>query len=218
VTLLALARPDLSVSNDPISEYVHGPHSYVQIAVFFTVGVSSLALARGAWLTSAGRRTRSAALLVALWGVGMLLGGIIDVEDQIWRTDQGVVHNVVVKIAFLAVGGAMALVVRWRRRPAAEGPRERWLPRLDSPRWLALTTVALTTAAVLQGGRWFGMAQRVLAGSVVAWLVCAGLHLFDARPAAEGLSARAHPWSDASPLAGMEAPRRQPAPSRRPRP
>jgi len=35
-----LARPDLSVSNDPISEYVMGHLSYVQIAVFFTVGVS----------------------------------------------------------------------------------------------------------------------------------------------------------------------------------
>jgi len=185
VALLALARPDLSISNDPISEYVHGPHSYVQIAVFFTVGVSSLALARGAWLTSAGRRARAAALLVAVWGVGMILGGIIDVEDQIWRTEQGAVHNVVVKIAFLAVTGAMALVVRWRRRPASEAPGKARALRIDSPGWVALTTVALTAAAVLQGGRWFGVAQRVLAGSVVAWLIRAGLHLMVASPAGE---------------------------------
>jgi hypothetical protein len=73
VLALAVLRPDLDLAADPISEYVHGPFSAVQIAVFFAVGLASVVIAhamrRALWDRD---RLQVTSSLTWAWAIGSL--------------------------------------------------------------------------------------------------------------------------------------------------
>ncbi|MEO5680293.1 MAG: DUF998 domain-containing protein [Acidimicrobiales bacterium] len=169
VTALAVARPDLRLAHDAISEYVHGPFGYVQTLVFLVVAASSAVVA--ALLPVAGRATagRWMRLGLLVWAAGMALGGAIDVEDAVAGTDSGAVHNVVVKVAFVALAGSMVAACR---RPGASA-----FPRPGSRLWSLVLLVTLVGSATLEGMPLFGTVQRILATTAVLWLVTVALDI-----------------------------------------
>lgn len=160
VAALALLRPDLPMAREPMSEYVHGPYSWVQIAVFFLVGLGSLSIA---WQAKGQRRGRfgSERPFLFAWAVGMVLAGLIDVEDQVLNTDQGAVHNLVVKVAFVAL--LLAAVIE---RPDATGAGRRVRLAL-----IVLLGVLMALTAFLDGKVGYGAAQRGLGAVALAWII-----------------------------------------------
>jgi hypothetical protein len=175
VVALALLRPDLDISQDPISEYVHGPFAYVQVAVFFAVGASSIVIAAGLWRAGGSERGRGrggggvTAALTLAWAVAIIIAGLIDVEDQILNTEKGAVHDLVAKTAFIVLFGAAVTAVRHTPR---HSPR-----RIVAGGMAAAMGAALAFTAATDGGRWFGLTERVLAGTAIAWLVLVGSQL-----------------------------------------
>lgn len=171
VVSLAVLRPELSISNHPISEYAHGPYSWVQFSVFLVVGFASLTLAAAVRLLEPRQKwPRLTQLMLGLWGVGMIVAGMVDVEDQVFATDQGVVHRIVVELAFGSLLGAMVLMnhLPLVGRRHALG---------TSHVWTLVGTTALVLTAMLDGGRWYGLAQRLLAGTAVMWLAMVAIRL-----------------------------------------
>jgi hypothetical protein len=171
VVALALLRPDLDISQDPISEYVHGPFAYVQVAVFFAVGASSIVIAAGLGRAGGSERGRGrvTAALTLAWAVAIIIAGLIDVEDQILNTEKGAVHDLVAKTAFIVLFGAAVTAVRHTPR---HSPR-----RIVAGGVAAAMGAALAFTAATDGGRWFGLTERVLAGTAIAWLVLVGSQL-----------------------------------------
>jgi hypothetical protein len=169
---LALARPDLSISSDPISEYVHGPYSFVQVAVFFAVGISSAGIAGGLRCVLLPMRlSRIAAVGVGVWAVGMMIAGVVDVEDEHFGTNQGAIHDAIVTVAFL-----MLFVAAFTAARARPGPHQRWWTPL-SWAWAISLGVTLLLTGLLDRTPWFGLAERVLALVAVTWLMYLGVGL-----------------------------------------
>lgn len=168
VVVLHLRRPDLDPLRHVLSEYANGPFGVVMTAVFYAVGVACVAL--GWRLRSAvrwrGVTAATPALLLAA-GVGMLLAGAFEVglpgaPDRVDET----IHSLGSIGAFVALVVAMALFA------AACGHDPDWIG--FRPTATALAALAVATAAlspVADGTPWTGVDQRVLAGSVVLWLV-----------------------------------------------
>jgi len=166
---LAILRPDLDISRDPISEYVHGPFAFVQIAVFFAVGAASIVIALALWQVGASGKGRLTAILTFVWGVGILIAGLIDVEDRVLGTDEGAIHDLVVKAAFVVLLGAAVTAVR--HTP----PRSR--ERAIAAALVLVMGGAIVLTATTEGGRWFGLTERILAATAVAWLLVVGSRL-----------------------------------------
>jgi len=160
VLALARLRPDLPIAREPMSEYVHGPYSWVQVAVFVLVGLGSLSIA---WQAQPRRRRRfpSERPFLVAWGIGMLLAAVIDVEDQVLNTEQGAVHNLVVKAAFVALLLA-ALIERPESPDTARGERAGLIV-------LLVAMMALT--AILERSAGYGAAQRGLGMVALLWVM-----------------------------------------------
>jgi Protein of unknown function (DUF998) len=168
VVVLHLRRPDLDPLHHVLSEYANGPLGVVMTAVFYGVGVACVALG---WrlrraLRWRGLATATPALLIAA-GVGMIIAGAFEVglpgaPDSVDET----IHSLASIGAFVALVAAMALFA---------------LACGDDPDWIGfrpyatvLAAVAIAAAAVsplADKTPWTGVAQRVLAGTVVLWLV-----------------------------------------------
>jgi hypothetical protein len=164
VVTLAILRPDLDIAADPISEYVHGPFSVVQIVVFFAVGLASMVIAHAMRDALRERdRWQVTSSLTWAWAIGIVIAGFVDVEDQYFGTEAGSIHDFVAKAAFvlLALAGWSAI----RLTP----PRTR--ERHGATVLAAAMTAALLVTGVHEGTRWFGLAERALAGVGLLWLV-----------------------------------------------
>jgi hypothetical protein len=143
-----------------MSEYVHGPYSWIQIMVFFLVGSASLGVARQA-PTRRGSGLVSERPFLIVWAIGMIVAGLVDVEDQLFDTEQGAVHNLVVKVAFVALLVA-ACFERRRSGNVVRGVRS----------WLTLLlAVAMVATAILDGEQGYGAAQRALGSVALIWII-----------------------------------------------
>lgn len=188
VGALAIARPDLSISSDPISEYVHGRFSYVQIVVFFAVGVASAGIAGGLHcVLLPPRLSRLSAIALAIWSVGMMVAGVIDIEDQHFGTSEGAIHDITVTIAFLMLFVAAVIAARARPRPLRH--RRSW--PVVTGAWAVGIGVTLLLTGVADGTPWFGLAERALALVAVTWLIYLGTGLLVASPGHAAQDSRA---------------------------
>lgn len=174
VVVLHLTRPDLDPLRNVLSSYANGPLGVVMTAVFYAAGVACAALGWRLRTALVWRGITSAVpglLLVA--GGGMVVAGAFEVglpsaPESLAET----VHSLASIGAFVALVAAMALFA--------------WACRAD-PDWVAFGQVAAVLAALAvvaaavsplaDGTAWTGVAQRVLAGTVVLWLLLTARHV-----------------------------------------
>lgn len=168
VVALHLIRPDLDPLRHVLSEYANGPLGVVMTVVFYAAGLACVALG---WrlrtaLSWHGVTTAVPALLIVA-GMGMITAGAFEVGlPSAPETLDETIHSLASIGAFVALVAAMALF-SWACR--------------DDPDWVAFAPVAAALAAVAlaaaavsplaDGTPWTGVAQRVLAGTVVLWLL-----------------------------------------------
>lgn len=168
VVVLHLARPDLDPLRHVLSEYANGPLGVVMTAVFYGAGVACAALG---WRLRPAVRwrgvTAATPTLLIVAGVGMILAGAFEVglpaaPDNVDET----IHSLASIGAFLALVAAMALfALACRRDPDWSG----FLPVATVLAGTAIFAAAVSPLA--DGTAWTGVAQRVLAGTVVLWLL-----------------------------------------------
>lgn len=168
VVVLHLRRPDLDPLRHVLSEYANGPLGVVMTAVFYAVGIACMALG---WRLRTALRwrgvTAATPVLLLAAGVGMILAGAFEVglpgaPDLVDET----IHSLASIGAFVALVVAMALfAVACRYDPDWVGFR------LAATALAVLAVAAAALSPVADGTPWTGVAQRVLAGAVVCWLV-----------------------------------------------
>jgi hypothetical protein len=156
-------RPNLSPISDAISAYDVGAYAYVQTLALWTLGAVSLAIATVLGLNTRSALVRCGATLVAAWGVGIALLGVITVDDGPLPTS-GSVHEIVATLAFAA---AVAAVVCLSHAYAREGT---WTS-IASVVWSVGCLALATLAAVAEDSRWFGLVERALGLMIVCWLI-----------------------------------------------
>jgi hypothetical membrane protein len=166
----AIVAPALrsgGVVEESISSHAVGSYGWLQRSTFFALGLSSLVLALGLRSTTAPTPlARAGWVLVAVWGVGAILGGTYPADDT-----YGDVHGAIATVSFVAIAVAILLLAR----SFALDPR--WRP-LAGPSQLLGGAAALTgllTAAT--AASWFGVSERLFIATVLCWLVLAARHL-----------------------------------------
>ena len=174
VMLLHLFRGDVDPVRQVMSEYANGTHGLIMTVVFYAFGLSSLALA---FRLSRAIERRWAAILIPVLlgaaGISLIASGVFEVERPLVPdTLEEIVHSNASVTAFVLLITAMLLF-----SPASRGD-DRWHKFRLTSTVLAVVAAAAAIATLLtaQTG-WSGAVQRLLALSVLLWLVLAAFHL-----------------------------------------
>jgi Protein of unknown function (DUF998) len=174
IAVLHLVRRDLDPLHDVMSHYANGPNGPLMSIVFYGFGVSAIAM--GVRLRSGMDRrpvTRPVPWLLVLAGSSLLVAGVFEVDRPTDPETAGeLIHSNTAVAAFVFLVGAMLLFAVVCRHD------ERWW----SMRWtaLGLALIAAGAATATQLARDSGTAgglQRVLAGTVLVWLVLVAVHV-----------------------------------------
>jgi hypothetical protein len=163
---------EYSLTADYISELVIGRYGYLQTAAFFAAGLGTLALAVGVReATNGSWGTRLGSALVGLYGVGLILAGILPTDEidpagrVVSPTSVGTMHMVVSALAFVFVIAGMFVLLRTFKRNA------RWQALWLWSLVLALATLIGVIVAAPSEGAWVGLIQRTYIGTIIMWQV-----------------------------------------------
>ncbi|MEV6410228.1 DUF998 domain-containing protein [Kribbella sp. NPDC051718] len=109
----------------PVSSLALGNNGWIQTVNFLVAGVLTVLFAIGLWQTSAPeavRKARLGAVLVGVWGVGLLGAGLFTTDPvsgfplgtpaTVEYTTSGALHDAFSLPAFLALGVAMVVLAR----------------------------------------------------------------------------------------------------------
>jgi hypothetical membrane protein len=182
---------EYSLTADYISELAIGRYGYLQTAAFFAAGLGTLALAVGVReATNGSWGTRLGSTLVGLYGVGLILAGILPTDEidpagrVVSPTSVGTMHMVVSALAFVFVIAGMFVLSRTFKRDA------RWQAVWPWSLVLALATLIGVIVAEPSEGLWVGLIQRTYIGTIIIWQVLVAFWL---RSIAKGASAEQPP-------------------------
>ena len=162
-----LLRPGHGIVQESISSHAVGSWGWVQRSTFFALGLSSLVLASGLRSTTgATQAARAGWALVAVWGVGAILGGTYPADDT-----YGTVHAVVATVSFVAIVAAILLLAR------SFADDQPWRPLRGSSVALGVTAGVTAVLTAVTASSWFGVSERLFIAAVLCWLVLAARHL-----------------------------------------
>ena len=103
--------------------------------------------------------------LIGIWGVGISLLGIINVNDGPLPTS-GAVHDTIATAAFGAAVAAIACV------SFVYASNKLW-PVATAVSWSAVGLALAALAFTFEDASWFGLVERALGLTIVGWLVVA---------------------------------------------
>ena len=162
-----LLRPGDGIVEESISSFAVGSYGWLLRSTFFLLGAGSLALAWGLQSTmSPTGEARAGQVLLAVWGVGAILGGVYPADEA--NRD---VHGVVVTVGFVAIVAGILALAR------AFGGDEWWRPRARSSAALGAAAAVTCLLTALTRTSWFGVSERLFIATVLCWLVLAARHL-----------------------------------------
>jgi hypothetical membrane protein len=173
-----LLRPGHGILEESISSHAVGSYGWVQRSTFFALGLSSLVLALAVRSTTTpAAPARAGSALVAVWGVGAILGGTYPADDT-YRS----VHGVIATVSFIALALGILLLGRAFAADAA------WRPLAGPTRVLGVTAALTGILTGATAAWWFGVSERLFIATALGWLVLAARHLgrVSKVPAAQG--------------------------------
>jgi hypothetical protein len=174
VVVLHLARPDLDPLQHVLSEYANGSLGFVMTGVFYAAGLTCVALG---WRLRTALPWRGITVavppLLVVAGFGMITSGVFEVglpmaPESVAET----IHSIASIGAFVSLIAAMALFA-WACRAQSD-----WRNfRLVATTLAGLAITAAVVSPLADRTAWSGAAQRVLAGTVVLWLLLTALRV-----------------------------------------
>ena len=175
VAVLPSAKRDgYSASSDTISEGALGRYGVWQKAAFVVLGLASLLLAAVVADETDGRLGTSAAVLLGVWALGVLLCGVFDIdEDAKGETTPAKVHLAAAFIGFIAAVAAVWLTTFAVRTDAAQDGMFGWSLVLA----VLISIAFVVVGAAPQTSSWGGLAQRGFIVLLLAWFAAAAVAL-----------------------------------------
>lgn len=143
-----------------VSDYANGPYHYAVASAFFVLALCSIFLA---WELYKHHRealeVRIGSALLALWGVLILLAGVLNTDVSGQATLHGLVHDHSANSAFLLVALSVLLISMYMKKA-----KLLWLAFIAMASYLALYEFARGTSAV-------GLVQRIFLLSIILSLI-----------------------------------------------
>ena len=179
VAMMHLVQPEFNPVDVAVSYYMNGRLGWLLGAGLIAFGAGSLSLAVALRRALAPMRAGAGLWLLAIWGVGAIVGGIFP-PDPYGQWDQppsvsGLIHGGSALVAFVAFPPAVWLLSRRLSAHPAFASRARLLAWLAGLSALSLIVFFFCLAPVFQGGAplALGLVERVVLAAYVAWLVVA---------------------------------------------
>jgi hypothetical protein len=175
--LLHWLQPELDPLNEAVSYYVHGAYGWLLTAGLLGLGIGSMVLTIGTGRAVDGPGTKTGLWLLAIWSVGVLVGGIFPADPPgNWDKPPsipGLIHGNAALVAFLALPIAGVVLARSFRTDARWQRSATLLLTLAIAMVLSLGAFAASIVPVLfsPGPPWLlGLTERILIGVCVLWL------------------------------------------------
>jgi hypothetical protein len=169
-------RPAYNPVQATISELAVGRYGFLLTSGFYVLGTSILSMSVGLWQrVRATLASRLGLVLLALSGVSAFIAAVFptDLTGAVMKTTAGEIHAIVAGSGYtLLILAILALTLHFRRE-------RRW--RSYHPVSLVLAVfgcLALITVGVTSNTAVAGLAQRVMAVTLLAWVVLTALRLF----------------------------------------
>jgi hypothetical protein len=169
-------RPAYNPVQATISELAVGRYGFLLTSGFYVLGTSILSMSIGLWQrVKATLTSRLGLALLALSGVAAFIaaGFPTDLTGAAMKTTDGEIHDIVADSGYtLLILAILALTLHFRRE-------RRW--RSYHPISLVLAVsgcLALITVGITSNTAAAGLAQRVMAVTLLAWVALTALRLF----------------------------------------
>jgi hypothetical protein len=166
-----------------MSYYVHGAHGWLLTVALLSIGAGSLALTAGLATLIQGKLARLGLCLLAVWGIGTILGGIYSADPPgNWDrppTVAGAIHGIAAIVALTAFPPAAVLISRSVRKARVNG-----IDRLHT----ALAVASVVSFIAFFGSLFpvflrpgppvlLGLTERILLAAYAAWIGVAAVGL-----------------------------------------
>lgn len=172
LTIIALhvLRPDLNPISHFTSEYAVGPYSFLMTSAFLSMSLASFALVIGLYQTVLPpARSLFGLGLLGIWAIGVLIAMIFPVDpDGAPQTLSGTIHQTAGPLTFLCLSVG-ALLVSWRLNHDAKWS-SLYRPELILS-FIMLVAFIATAFSFATGSGFGGVAQRIVLGGLVAWML-----------------------------------------------
>ncbi len=176
LTLVALhiLDPDLSVTNNYISEYAFGEYGWLEQLGNIAMGLGVIGIALGLKQTlEPGKRVTASWILMLVGGLGFIVSGLF-VTNPIGATESttsGTLHDLGGSLSLLSV-----LISVWMLRGVFSRD-DTYQHFARTQMWLAVLVTTATAALVAFGERQPGLVQRAFVVVVVVWLLVLALRV-----------------------------------------
>ncbi len=189
VTLLPFLQSDYSSFNDPISALLLGAYGFVLSGALFAAGLGSVALAFGIYRTTRGMRgALLGSTLIALWGIGFALAGVVPTDAEGNPTQTALtLHGLAVGLAFysaplgiLVLSRVFAQKARWSSfYPLSMALGFAAIAELTDITIysIGLSDLRQAVGPLVRGFEGLGLIQRLFVGTVVVWMLLAAIRL-----------------------------------------
>ncbi len=158
--------------HDAVSDYGVGRYKVWYRVQASALGTAGLLLAVGLWRGVDPAPTKTVVLLVAFGLARIAIPWFpTDLRDE-ERTRDGRVHLRLAGVAFLAV----ALAGPTFHRAVSHNPSWASIAHLLGALGWAVTATSIATALALRSG-WFGLFERLLYATMIAWFLVVSIHL-----------------------------------------
>jgi len=168
IIALHVLRPDLNPISHFTSEYAVGPYGFLMTSAFLSMSLASFALVIGLYQTVL-PPARSLLGLLGIWAIGVLIAMIFPADpDGAPQTLSGTIHQTAGPLTFLCLSVG-ALWVSWRLNQDAKWS-SLYRPELILS-FIMLVAFIATAFSFVTGSGSGGVAQRIVLGALVAWML-----------------------------------------------
>jgi len=184
----SITRPDYNLLRHPVSSLALGPFGWMQVANFIVAGILTLAFAAGLWRTLQPRGAAWGALLIGVWGIGLLGAGLFTTDPVSgyppgtpaklaeYSNVAAMLHDIVSLFAFLTLVVACALFTRWFAKWGERG----WAIYSAVTGIIFLIVMYLASAGFAQTPglvEFAGLFQRTAVTTGWMWITLLAVHL-----------------------------------------
>jgi len=184
MSALHWVHPEISMLYDAMSYYVYGQQGWMLPASLIGLGAGSLVLAIGLWLTLRSGFAKAGALLVAIWGISLIVAAIYPTDPPgSWNqppSTNGMIHFTAANLSFFSLMLASVFLAPVLAKDSQWSQVKKWIMPITSLTVISFILIMISISSIfLSNGAplYFGLTERLYFLSCLCWIIMSSIGL-----------------------------------------